>query len=399
MEGLHLHAGTWTLMLQGFANLNYLSASGPRGAAQTFSTNMLMAHAARAIGRGDLELRFMGTVEPAMGPRGYPLLLQTGESADGLLPLVDRQHPHDVVMELSALWSVKLPQGAGVFLYVAPVGEPAVGPPAFMHRASGSDIPTAPIGHHTQDASHITYGVITAGLTSEQRLKLEASVFNGREPDQHHWNIEAPRLDSWALRLSADINANITFQGSAAGLNSPERMHPGIDQVRLTTSLTWNRPLAAGDWQTTLVYGSNRTRKTLIPLTVARETFPAPVLAHYVALASLSGIPADSLTLVFPGRVRAATLLESTWRGDALSVFLRLERAGKDEMFPPTDLRHSRIYTTGSIDLGTLYDLKRGPLRFGLGGVASLKLLGRDLHQRYGDTPISWQVFTRIALR
>jgi len=40
--------------------------------------------------------RVMGSIEPVMGRSGYPLLLQTGETADGTTPLLDRQHPHDV---------------------------------------------------------------------------------------------------------------------------------------------------------------------------------------------------------------------------------------------------------------------------------------------------------------
>ncbi len=399
MGGLHFAAGAWSLMLHGFANADYTSESGPRGDRKLFSTNMLMLSAMRAAGPGTLQLRAMMSAEPAMGPRGYPLLLQTGESADGLYPLVDRQHPHDAFMELSATWAVLLPQEVEAYVYVAPVGEPALGPTAFMHRESGRDIPVAPISHHYMDATHITYGVITAGIVSRSRVKLEASLFNGLEPDQHHWGLETPRLNSWALRLGVDASPNLTLQGSAAKLKSPERMHPGIDQVKLTLSATWNRPLRDGNWQSTLVYGRNRSERTLIPVPVARATFPAPILAHYLALASFTGLPEDSLTLVFPGRIQSAYLLESSLRQGATTMFLRIERALKDEMFPPTDLRHSTIYPVGAIVAGGIRDVLRGRrLRFGVGVIGSVDILPATLRAVYHGNPTSGQIFTRIAL-
>ncbi|MCH3755866.1 hypothetical protein LZC13_09605, partial [Campylobacter coli] len=88
---------------------------------------------------------------------------------------------------------------ATAFVYAAPVGEPALGPSAFMHRASARYLPMAPITHHWFDSTHITYGVVTAGYAGP-RLQIEASAFRGREPDEHRWDIETPRLDSWSVR-------------------------------------------------------------------------------------------------------------------------------------------------------------------------------------------------------
>src|SRR6478672_4524478 len=157
--------------------------------------------AQRPIGGGTLQLRAMLSPEPLMGARGYPLLLASGETADGVTPLVDRQHPHDLFMELSASYSLRLSGRAGIFLYAGLPGEPAFGPPAFMHRLSIMDSPEAPISHHWLDSTHISFGVVTAGLV-HGGWKLEASRFNGREPDQHRWNIETGPLDSTAIRLS-----------------------------------------------------------------------------------------------------------------------------------------------------------------------------------------------------
>src|SRR5687768_4862072 len=144
----------------------------------------------------------MVSLEPAtIGKRGYPLIGQTGETADGETPLIDRQHPHDLFMELAASYSLTLGPKSSAFLYAALPGEPALGPPAFMHRASGAELPESPLSHHWLDATHITFGVMTAGVVWD-RLKLEASAFRGQEPDEDRWDIEKPRLDSWSGRLT-----------------------------------------------------------------------------------------------------------------------------------------------------------------------------------------------------
>src|SRR5204863_8412876 len=109
--------------------------------------------------------RVMLSVDPAtVGKSGYPLLLQTDEAVNGL-PLIDRQHPHDLFMELAATYNHPLGRdGGSVFLYAGLPGEPALGPPTFMHRFSGTEIPEAPISHHWLDSTHITFGVVTGGL-------------------------------------------------------------------------------------------------------------------------------------------------------------------------------------------------------------------------------------------
>src|SRR4030095_11229460 len=129
-----------------------------------------------------------------IGKEGYPLLLQTGETADGVTPLIDRQHPHDLFMELAGAYSVSSGHRA-LFCYGGRPGEPALGPPAFMHRFSGVNIPVAPITHHWLDSTHITYGVLTAGAVVD-RVKVEASAFRGREPDEDRLDIESPELES-----------------------------------------------------------------------------------------------------------------------------------------------------------------------------------------------------------
>ncbi|MGQ0585662.1 MAG: hypothetical protein ACT4PK_00460, partial [Gammaproteobacteria bacterium] len=167
MDGHHRMAGAWMVMLHGYADLVYDRQGGRRGDEKVFVPSMFMAMGQRPLGSGTWGLRAMLSADPLMGRHGYPLLFQTGETADGQEELVDRQHPHDAFMELATTYSLPLgPGGAGsVFGYLGLPGEPALGPPAFMHRASGVAIPEAPLTHHWLDSTHITFGVVTLGAT------------------------------------------------------------------------------------------------------------------------------------------------------------------------------------------------------------------------------------------
>src|SRR5262245_14178930 len=166
MEGLHFSRGAWTFMVHGFVYGVYGGHTGRREDDGVYTTNMVMAMASRPLAGGTFGARAMLSLEPVLGPRGYPLLLQTGETADGREHLFDRQHPHDFVMELAVVWSRNLGPRASVFAYLGLPGEPALGPPAFMHRPSGTQTPTAPLSHHWLDSTHITQGVATLGLTA-----------------------------------------------------------------------------------------------------------------------------------------------------------------------------------------------------------------------------------------
>ena len=172
-------------MVHGYADLIYDDQGGDRGDDKVFSSNMLMVMGQRSLGQGTWGLRGMFSLEPAtIGKRGYPLLLQTGETANGRDPLIDRQHPHDFLMELATTYSVPVGDNSSVFGYFGYPGEPALGPSAFMHRFSGMDIPEAPITHHWLDSTHISFGVGTLGYVWKN-WKLEGSIFTGREPDEN----------------------------------------------------------------------------------------------------------------------------------------------------------------------------------------------------------------------
>ena len=218
--------GDWTLMAHGVLNLVYDHQSGRRGDDKAFASGMLMGMARRPVGNGTLQFKAMLSPDPLMGKRGYPLLLASGETANGTDRLIDRQHPHDFFMELSASLSQNIGPKSSVFLYGGLPGEPAFGPPAFMHREAIMDSPEAPISHHWLDSTHISFGVLTAGLVLD-RVKVEVSRFNGREPDQHRWNIETAPLDSTAVRLSWNPTPTLVAAGQLGAFHRSRTARAG----------------------------------------------------------------------------------------------------------------------------------------------------------------------------
>jgi hypothetical protein len=251
-------AGGWALMAHGTLNLMYDDQFGRRGDRQVSSPNWGMLMAMHPLAGGLLHLHAMVTAEPwTIGGNGYPLALQTGESYRGV-PIHDRQHPHDLFMELSALYERPVGRNLGIFAYLAPVGEPALGPTAFMHRPSAQSDPLATLAHHWQDGTHISYGVVTTGVYS-RRLKLEASVFNGREPDERRTNFDFGALDSYSGRISWSPGLRWSLSASYGRLNSPEALHPEASQHRVGGSVLYTRPIGrTGEWASGIIYGGNK---------------------------------------------------------------------------------------------------------------------------------------------
>jgi len=248
----------WMLMLHGEAFLVDIQQSGPRGADKLFSTNWVMPMARRRLGNGKLTLRTMLSFEPAtISDRRYPELFQEGETAYGL-PIVDGQHPHNFVMELAAIYDYELSKRGLLSFYAAPVGDPALGPPAFPHRASAAEDPIAPLGHHLQDSTHIADDVVTFGATY-RGLKLEGSGFHGREPGEDRWDVDQGKIDSWATRATVNPAENWSMQYSIGELHAPEALFPAEDIRRMTASLLYNRPLRQGNWASLLMWGRNRS--------------------------------------------------------------------------------------------------------------------------------------------
>jgi hypothetical protein len=259
MHALHTMWGDWTVMFHGALTLQYNRQGSSRGDEQLGLVDWAMLMAMRPVGTGLLHLHGMVSMEPAtMGGRGYPLLLQSGETHRGE-PLHDRQHPHDFLMELAAMYQQPLTSSLAMSLYAGLAGEPALGPVAYMHRPSAQDDPMAPLGHHWQDATHILFGVVTGGLYT-RHWKVEGSLFNGREPDENRWNVDLSgrRLDSYAARVSFNPGATVSIATWYGRLDSPEALHPDDPARRYGASVIHaGRGIGGGQWATTLLWGAN----------------------------------------------------------------------------------------------------------------------------------------------
>ena len=361
MGGLHYMPGDWMVMVHGSVSVVYDRQGGKRGDDAFYSPNMLMLMASRPVGPGTLGFRAMLSLEPAtISHSGYPELLQTGETADGKTPLLDRQHPHDFFMELAATYSVPIGEQSSVFGYFGLPGEPALGPPTFMHRFSGMDNPEAPITHHWLDSTHVSFGVATIGVVWKQ-FKLDGSVFTGREPNQYRWDIERPRFDSEAVRLSFNPTKAWAFQVSYGSLHSTEQLQPGVDTERWTASVMYHHGWEQAEWQTIFAWGQNR---------------------HH------------------PGKTLDAFLLESALVFQQThTLFGRAERVEKDELFPPGDAQEGESFTVNKLSLGYIYDFsKLHQVAFGLGAMGSAHFLPSSLRAAYGDTPLSFSIFLRAKL-
>ncbi len=356
-SGLHVMSGDWTLMAHGVLNLIYDHQSGPRGDEKGFVSGMLMGMARRPLGKGTLQFKAMLSPDPIMGARGYPLLLASGETANGVDRLIDRQHPHDLFMELSASVSQNIGAKSSLFVYAGLPGEPAFGPPAFMHREAIMDSPEAPISHHWLDSTHISFGVLTGGVVFD-RVKLEVSRFNAREPDQHRWNIETGPLDSTAIRLSWNSTRTLALQGSWGHFEDPEQLEPGVNQKRWSASALWAHEFAPG-WKLagTLAWGRKATH----------------------------GHNDDALAA-------EASLKHAQW-----TVFGRGEMTENREL---TDVEDGPAYRVGKVSLGAIRDFRIADhFALGVGGLFSVNFVPDALAPAYGGhNPRGAMAFVHLKL-
>lgn len=246
----------WMLMQDGivFADLNH--QGGPRGGTDFDAPNWWMGMASRDTLRGRFTFDAMFSLDPAtVGKDGYREIFQAGETLNGR-PLIDRQHPHDLFMQLAAIWRTPVTDATGFTLAGGPVGEPALGPVAFMHRASAADNPTAPLGHHTLDSTHVAFGVVTAAVDHGPWV-VEGSVFNGREPDENRWDFDFGRLDSVSARVWYRPSDEWEFQASSGRLTSPEQLEPDVNVVRSTVSASWTQKNGSSISGVTAAFGRN----------------------------------------------------------------------------------------------------------------------------------------------
>jgi hypothetical protein len=352
------------LMLHGSAFLTGIAQSGPRGEDRLVSANWGMLSAARRAGDGAFMLRGMLSLDPLTIRRGfYPLLFQTGEEHDGV-PIVDGQHPHDFFMELAAAYARRVTPGASLLLYAALVGDPALGPAAFPHRSSSAENPTAVLGHHLQDSTHIAADVLTAGWDSGP-WRLEGSGFHGQEPDDHRWDIEQGPIDSWSGRLSFRPAGDWVAQVSRGRLRDPEAHEPG-DVTRTTASLLFGRKIEDGGVDLGLVWGRND-----------RE----------------GGLRLNSY------------LAEGAWKfRERHFLFGRFERLDRDELFADDPAQEAAFASAGiasfTIDALTVgYTRNLGAprrLETGLGADATIYRFPSELDPFYGASPKAFHLFLRL---
>ena len=357
--------GAWMLMLHGLAFVADTQQSGPRGAAKLFSTNWLMPMAERELGPGQITLRAMFSLEPAtISGRQYPLLFQQGETAFGKA-IADGQHPHNFFMEIAALYDLRLGPHALISFYAAPVGDPALGPTAYPHRASAAENPVAALGHHQMDSTHIADDVVTLGVT-QGIVRVEASGFHGREPNESRWSIQQSAIDSWSMRLTLQPGQNWSGQYSYGRIRSPEALFPAEDQTRMTASAMYNRTIPkTGNWASTLAWG--RTRDT-------------------------------------DGGIENSYLLESTLHfASKNAIWTRIENAGRsnelalgERVLPPNfaeaPLTHVQAYTFG-------YDrdvLTTAHMAAAVGSQMTVYGVGAPLQPIYGQHPFGAVIFLRL---
>jgi hypothetical protein len=360
--------GNWTLMFHTNIFLVDTQQSSPRGGDKFFSTNWFMPMAERELGPGQLTLRTMFSLEPAtVTGEQYPLLFQQGETAYGV-PIADGQHPHDFFMELAALYDLHLGEEGLLSFYLAPVGDPAIGPTAYPHRASAAENPVGTLGHHQQDSTHIADDVVTLGATY-RIARIEASGFHGREPDEHRWNIDQGKVDSWSTRLTVQPGKNWSWQFSYARITSPEALFPSEDQERMTASVMYNRKVAHGNWASTAVWGRTRSLQDS-----AKEN---------------------------------SYLLESTLQFKERNyAWLRLENAGRtnelllgEQPLPPgfseEPLTHVQAYTFGyDRDVWSIPNVPTA-----IGAQVTTYGVGHPLQPIYGTDPVAIQVFIRMRVK
>jgi len=363
------HGSKWNYMLHGSLFLRYTSQNlnndGKRGSSSKVSVpNYVMGMAQRQVGKNGLfTVRSMLSLDRIFdGGAGYPLLFQSGETWKGK-PLIDRQHPHDLISELAVGYTHRINKKIDLSIYAGYPGEPALGPTAFMHRMSAFNNPDAVLGHHWQDATHITFGVVTAGVRYG-KFKVEASSFTGREPNENRFNFDKPRFDSYSYRLLFNPSANWAIQASRGFIKSPELNHADEDVNRTTASVQHSVNFGSKNrWiSSSIVYGLND-----------------------------SGDDHKENSL----------LAESNLQLDKWSVYGRYEWVEKSQEeldLYPVDASHDQKFPVSAFTLGLnrqLFSFSNTLLQAGV--QASIFAIGHDLKAEYGKSPLSGQVYLRLT--
>ncbi|MEX2235105.1 MAG: hypothetical protein WD824_23280 [Cyclobacteriaceae bacterium] len=365
MYGYMIHSKKWMYMFHGNIFVRYnnqdIGSKGTRGDSKVDAPNWFMAMGQRRVGeRGLFHFSTMFSLDPLFGGEGYPLLFQTGETHNGM-PLVDRQHPHNLFSELSIGYTQSFSEDVDAFVYLGYPGEPALGPVAFMHRPSSINNTDSPLGHHWQDATHITFGVATLGFRYKI-FKVDASLFTGREPGEARYGFDKATFDSYSYRLTASPLRTVSLQVSKAFIKSPEAVNPDEDVMRTTASVLHALPLRGENHSlnSAAVWGYNDSGED------HRE---------------------NSITL------------ESNLQLDKLAIYGRYENIEKsaDELLLDQFDAHE-LFKIQALTIGANYTLLRQwNTNFALGAQGSVYFAESALDAVYGQNPMSLEVYLRIS--
>jgi hypothetical protein len=355
--------GGWHFTQDGVVLLLFNDQGGPRGGDEFKVPNWWMGMLSRQKGRQAFGLNLMVSLDPAtVGEQGYGEIFQVGEAFEGT-PLIDRQHPHDLFMQLAASWRVTFSEGTSLIISGGPSGEPTLGPVAFMHRPSASNLVLAPLGHHTFDSTHISFGVLAASVDAG-RWTFEGSVFNGREPDEHRWDFDFGAMDSMAGRVWFRPAPGWEAQVSSGYLRDPEELTPG-NAVRTTASLAWMKEDGANFRALTIGYGVN----------AAHDERRHGVFGEYSIEKGPNGLT-GRLELQ---QVETAVLITGEIPED------------HHDAEPPA------LVTAISL-AGTRRFLTVRGFEAALGAQVVFHVTPEVLKQTHGDAPVSWQLFLRLRL-
>jgi hypothetical protein len=365
MYGYMVHSKKWMYMFHGNIFIRYnnqdIGDKGIRGDTKVDAPNWFMAMGQRKVGqKGLFHFNTMFSLDPLFGGDGYPLLFQTGEAYNGK-PLIDRQHPHDLFSELSIAYTQSFTKDVDAFVYLGYPGEPALGPVAFMHRPSSLNNPDASLGHHWQDATHITFGVATLGFRYKI-FKVDGSLFTGREPDEARYGFDKPKFDSYSYRLTVNPCKTLSMQVSRAFIKSPEALEPDEDINRTTASATHSLPLTGENHflTSTFVWGYND---------------------------SGDDHQENSFTL------------ESNLQLDRFAVYGRFENIEKSASeLQLTDFEEHELFNVNALTLGLNYTiLRQHNTNLAIGAQGTLYSADDRLDPTYGNNPKALEVYMRIS--
>ncbi len=365
MYGYMLHSKKWMYMFHGNIFIRYnnqdIGDKGTRGDTKVDAPNWFMAMGQRKVGqKGLFHFNTMFSLDPLFGGDGYPLLFQTGETYKDK-PLVDRQHPHNLFSELSVAYTQSFTKDIDAFVYLAYPGEPALGPVAFMHRPSSMNNLDSPLGHHWQDATHITFGVATIGFRYKI-FKLDGSLFTGREPGEARYGFDEPKFDSYSYRLTVNPTKTISAQVSRAYLKSPEAAEPDKNIDRTTASI-------------------------IHTLSLKREN-------HFLSSAFVWGYNDSG-----DDHQENSFTVESNLQVDRLAIYGRFENIEKSasELLLDQFEEHD-LFKINALTLGLNYTIiRQWNMNFALGAQGSMYSADERLDPIYGDHPKSLEVYLRIS--